>query len=404
MDGFNLEENLSARREAGLYRHRKTLESPQAPNVIVDGKPYLSFCSNDYLGLANHPNVIASLKRATDKYGVGGGASHLVSGHSRPHHQLEDELAALTGRDRVLLFSSGYMANQGVISGLLGKQDAVFQDRLNHASLLDAGLLSGARFQRYLHNNVASLDSRLERTTARRKLVVSDGVFSMDGDVAPIPTLIHCAKQHNAWLMIDDAHGFGVLGKQGGGIAEQFSLSQEDLPVLVGTLGKSFGTSGAFVAGSNALIETLIQFARSYIYTTAMPPAVAAATSTSLKLLQEEHWRREHLNHLITFFRAESERIGIRLMDSYTPIQPILVDTAENALAMSQSLAKQGIMVTAIRPPTVPEGTSRLRITFSATHSQEHVERLLEALEQTVKSLGEMLNTPTVESMGEHVA
>ena len=414
MNGFNLEEELQARKLAGLYRSRKTLESPQEPEVMVGGKPYLAFCSNDYLGLANHPDVIASMKLASEQYGVGGGASHLVVGHSRPHHQLEEELAEFTGRERVLLFSSGYMANMGVISALLDKRDAVFQDRLNHASLLDAGLLSGARFQRYLHNDVDSLVSRLQRTEARRKLIVTDGVFSMDGDVAPIKELAASAKANNAWLMMDDAHGFGflgnnllgnnLLGNKGGGLAEQLSLSQDELPVLVGTLGKAFGTSGAFVAGSHSLIETLIQFSRSYIYTTSMPPAVAAATRTSLVILQEQNWRRQHLAELIAFFRTECEQLGLELMNSHTPIQPIVVGSAEKAVAMSQSLAKQGIMVTAIRPPTVPKGTSRLRITFSATHTKQHVERLLEALEQAAREVGVMSKTPAVEPMGEHVA
>lgn len=346
-------------------------------------------CSNDYLGLANHPDVIASLKKATSVYGVGSGASHLVIGHSRAHHQLEEELADFTGRDRVLLFSNGYMANLGVISALLGKQDAVFQDRLNHASLLDAGLLSGARFQRYLHNDVTSLDAKLNRTEARRKLIVTDGVFSMDGDVAPLPELVRQAKAHNAWLMVDDAHGFGCLGHQGGGISEYFDLSQDDLPVLVGTLGKAFGTAGAFVAGSEALIETLVQFSRTYIYTTSMPPAVTEATRTSLRLLREESWRRDHLQTLVQTFRAGCEHLGLQLMDSTSPIQPIMVGTAENAVAMSDALAQQGILVTAIRPPTVPKGTSRLRITFSAAHSKQHVDQLLTALERTVSPLQE---------------
>ena len=388
MFGFNLEQALAERRLAGLYRSRKPLESPQGPEVTVDGRKYLAFCSNDYLGLASHPDVVASMRRASEEYGVGAGASHLVTGHSRLHHQLEEELAEFTGRDRVLLFSNGYMANLGVLSALLGKQDAVFQDRLNHASLLDAGLLSGARFQRFLHNDVRHLESRLQRTGARRKLVVTDGVFSMDGDIAPLSELAVRCRQHHAWLMVDDAHGFGFLGEKGGGVAEAFALTQDELPVLVGTLGKAFGTAGAFVAGSEALIETLIQFSRTYIYTTSMPPAVAAATRTSLALLQEQHWRREHLRDLISFFRSESKQLGLELMASSTPIQPVFAGDAKKAIEMSQSLADQGIMITAIRPPTVPKGTSRLRITFSAAHTRKHVERLLEALGKTIRKIG----------------
>ena len=393
MDGSSmdkaLQQDLQTRREANLYRSRKTLDTAQGPEVVIKGKKYLAFCNNDYLGLANHPEVIASLKKATTDYGVGGGASHLVTGHSRAHHQLEEALAEFTGRDRVLLFSNGYMANLGVISALLNKHDAVFQDRLNHASLLDAGQLSGARFQRYRHNDVENLVTRLERTEARRRLIVTDGVFSMDGDVAPLPELVQLAKQQNAWLMVDDAHGFGCLGKMGGGVAEFFDLPQDDLPVLVGTLGKAFGTAGAFVAGSEALIETLIQFARTYIYTTSMPPAVAAATQTSLKLLREESWRRDHLQALIQCFRKGCGQLGLQLMDSASPIQPIMVGSASHAMALSDALAQQGILVTAIRPPTVPRGTSRLRITFSAAHSKEHVEQLLTALERTVSPLQE---------------
>ena len=381
---FDLEADLAARREAGLYRSRKTLETPQGPDVVVDGKRYLAFCSNDYLGLASHPEVSRAIGAATQDYGTGGGASHLVVGHSRAHHQLEEELAEFTGRERALLFSNGYMANLGVISALLGKEDAVFQDRLNHASLLDAGLLSGARFQRYLHNDVDNLEKRLVRTEARRKLIVTDGVFSMDGDLAPMSELAQTAEKHNAWLMVDDAHGFGCLGTNGGGVAEHFGLSQQQLPVLVGTLGKAFGTSGAFVAGSEALIETLIQFARTYIYTTSMPPAVAEATRTSLRLLQHENWRREKLAVLIQQFRKGCEQLGLQLMDSHSPIQPVIVGSAEAAVAMSEQLAKGGILVTPIRPPTVPKGTSRLRITLSASHEEHHVTQLLAALEKCV--------------------
>ncbi|WP_422413391.1 MULTISPECIES: 8-amino-7-oxononanoate synthase [unclassified Endozoicomonas] len=382
---FDLEKDLQIRRARGLYRTRKTLEVPQGAEVVVDGKSYLAFCNNDYLGLANHPDICAAMARATSDYGTGGGASHLVIGHSRAHHQLEEELAEFTGRERVLLFSNGYMANLGVITALLGKEDAVFQDRLNHASLLDAGLLSGARFQRYLHKDLANLETRLNRTDGRRKLIVTDGVFSMDGDLAPLKALAELAHRQDAWLMVDDAHGFGVLGNKGGGVAEHCSLGQRDLPVLVGTLGKAFGTAGAFVAGSEALIETLIQFARTYIYTTSLPPAIAEATRVSLEILKQESWRREHLDKLVQYFRKECQQMGLKLMDSHSPIQPVIVGSADTAVAMSDALAAQGILVTAIRPPTVPEGTSRLRITFSAAHKQQHVEQLLHALERTVR-------------------
>ncbi len=375
-----LSAELQARKEQSLYRHRRILQSPQSPEVIVDGQACLAFCSNDYLGLANHPNVIAALKKGADRYGVGGGASHLVNGHSQAHHALEEELAEFTGRPRALLFSTGYMANIGAVNALLDKRDAVFQDRVNHASLLDAGLLSGARFQRFLHNDSDNLTLRLQRTEARRKLVVCDGVFSMDGDLAELPEICQTAAEHNAWVMVDDAHGFGCIGKQGRGTVDHFGLGADQVQVLVGTLGKAFGTSGAFVAGSEELIETLVQHARTYIYTTSMSPAIAEATRASLKLLQQEDWRREKLNHLITRFQSGCAQLGLPLMDSPTPIQPLMVGESDRAMAISAALEAKGIFIGAIRPPTVPQGEARLRVTLSATHTDEQLDRLLDAL------------------------
>lgn len=379
---------LAERRAAHLYRQRRLLQSAQTPQVTVDGKNYTAFCSNDYLGLANHPEVIAALQRAANRYGVGSGASHLVNGHSVEHHALEEELAAFCGRERALLFSTGYMANMGAITALVGQGDAVFEDRLNHASLLDAGLLSGARFQRFLHNDLDNLAARLTKTQAARKLIVVDGVFSMDGDCAPLPQLAELAQQHNAWLMVDDAHGFGYFGKRGGGSAEHFGLTQAQLPILMGTLGKAFGTFGAFIAGSETLIETLIQFARPYIYTTAMPPAVAAATRTSLRLLQTESWRREHLQNVIARFRTGASALGLQLMPSDSPIQPIVLGDEARALAFSEQLAARGFLVIAIRPPTVAVGSSRLRVTLSAEHSLTQVDALLTALAEINLSAG----------------
>ncbi|RMO93617.1 8-amino-7-oxononanoate synthase [Pseudomonas syringae pv. philadelphi] len=378
---FDLRTRLDARRAEHLYRQRPLLQSPQGPQVIVDGQPLLAFCNNDYLGLASHPEVVAAWQAGAERWGVGGGASHLVIGHSSPHHELEEALAELTGRPRALLFSNGYMANLGAVTALVGQGDTVLEDRLNHASLLDAGLLSGARFSRYLHNDVDSLGARLEKSVGDT-LVVTDGVFSMDGDIADLPALAQAAKAKGAWLMVDDAHGFGPLGANGAGIVEHFGLSLEDVPVLVGTLGKSFGTSGAFVAGSEELIETLIQFARPYIYTTSQPPALACATLKSLQLLRSEHWRREHLANLIQQFRRGAEQLGLQLMDSFTPIQPIMIGDAGRALRLSQLLRERGLLVTAIRPPTVPAGSARLRVTLSAAHSEAHVQLLLNALEQ----------------------
>lgn len=375
---------LKARQQNDLYRQRLVVEGPQAITLSVDGKTLLNFCSNDYLGLANHPTLVTAFKRGADQYGVGAGASHLINGHSRAHQALEEELAEFVGRPRALLFSTGYMANLGVVSALCGRGDSVLEDRLNHASLIDAGLLSGARLQRYLHADMDSLAGHLSKQSAqqpdRRKLIVTDGVFSMDGDLAPLPELAATAARHDAWLMVDDAHSLGVLGNKGQGTISHYQLSNTDVPILMGTLGKAFGTFGAFVAGSEALIETLIQQARSYIYTTALPPAVAEATRASLGLVQQESWRREKLAALIQRFRRGAAQLGLILLESATPIQPLMVGDAARAVQLSQALLAKGILVSAIRPPTVPDGSARLRITLSAQHDEVQVDQLLAAL------------------------
>ncbi len=346
----------------------------------MDGRTMLGFCSNDYLGLASHPEVIAALQSAAAEYGVGGGAAHLVTGHSLPHHALEEELAEFTGRPRALLFSSGYMANQGVITALLGRSDTIYEDRLNHASLIDGGLLSRASFKRFAHGDMQALSRQMQSQERGEALVAVDGVFSMDGNIAPLPQLVAICREKQAWLMVDDAHGMGVLGEGGAGSLEHYALGLEDVPILMGTLGKGFGTCGAFVAGSEDLIETLIQQARSYVYTTASPPALAEATRTSLRLVQSEPWRRERLQELIRRFRSGAEQLGLPIMQSQTPIQPILAGSSEQALAWSVRLEQRGILVSAIRPPTVPEGSARLRVTLCANHTDEQVDRLLEAL------------------------
>jgi 8-amino-7-oxononanoate synthase len=383
---FDLAARLAERRAADLYRQRPLMESPQGPEVVVDGQRLLAFCSNDYLGLANHPEVIAAWQAGAERWGVGGGASHLVIGHSSPHHAVEEALAELTGRPRALLFSTGYMANLGAITALVGQGDSVLQDRLNHASLLDGGLLSGARFSRYLHNDAASLANRLDKATGNT-LVVTDGVFSMDGDLADLPALATVARARGAWLMVDDAHGLGTLGEHGGGIVEHFGSGIDDVPVLIGTLGKACGTAGAFVAGSEELIEALVQFARPYIYTTSQPPALACATLKSLQLLRRETWRREHLAALIRQFRQGAAQIGLQLMDSPTPIQPIVIGDSAQALKLSRMLRDRGLLVTAIRPPTVPAGSARLRVTLSAAHSEAQVQLLLNALAECYPQL-----------------
>ena len=370
--------------EKGLYRVRRIVESSQGVELQMDGRKLLNFCSNNYLGLANHPAVVKAFKKGAEEFGVGSGSAHLISGHARVHHELEEELAAFTGRERALLFSTGYMANLGVISALSGRGDAVFEDRLNHASLLDGGLMSGARFKRYQHGDANSLESSLENSAAQQKYIVTDGVFSMDGDLAPLPEIARLANIYDARLMVDDAHGLTVLGEKGGGIVEYFNLTQKEVPILMGTLGKGFGTFGAFIAGSEVLIETLIQKARTYVYTTAIPPAVAEATRASLKLVINESWRREKLQALVAYFYQGASQLGLQLMNSPTAIQPIVIGDSLRALDASKALLAEGIYISAIRPPTVPEGSARLRITFSALHEQQHVDRLLTALEKTL--------------------
>lgn len=370
---------LEQLKQQGLYRRRRVVAGAQGVNLNVDGKPVVNFCSNDYLGLANHPNVIEAFQIAAGHYGVGSGSAHLICGHTSAHHALEEELAEFCGRERALLFSTGYMANLGVISALLGRGDTVLEDRLNHASLLDGGLLSRAQFKRYRHVDMEDLRDKLAPGSGKC-LIVSDGVFSMDGDLADLPGLAALSKQYQTGLLIDDAHGFGVLGVKGGGIAEHCGLSQDDVPILMGTLGKAFGTFGAFVAGSDDLIELLIQKARSYVFTTALPAAIAEATRVSLRLLQTQNWRREKLKALIARFRSGAQQQGLGLMESFTAIQPVLIGDSQQAVEISSALLAQGFWVSAIRPPTVPAGTARLRVTLSAAHEERHVDALLDAL------------------------
>ncbi|HEY9036974.1 MAG TPA: 8-amino-7-oxononanoate synthase [Pseudomonadales bacterium] len=378
---------LAERERAHLLRRRRVVESACGPVVRVDGKHLLTFCSNDYLGLANHPDVVAAFTNAAREYGVGSGASHLVSGHHRSHQALEEEFAAFLNRPRAVLFSSGYMANLGVISALLGRDDLLIEDKLNHASLLDAGQLSGARMQRFVHGDMASLAQRLAGAgVASRTLVAVDGVFSMDGDLAPLPDMVQQTKASNAWLMVDDAHGVGVLGRHGGGVCEQFGLSTDDVPVLMCTLGKALGTAGAVVSGSDTLIDTLLQFARTYIYTTALPPALAEATRASLRIVQAEPERRAHLHRLIAQFRTGAAQLGLNVMPSDTAIQPLRVGDSDAALRISEQLEARGILITPIRPPTVPAGSARLRITLSAVHSAAQVDQLLQALAEVMPS------------------
>ena len=371
---------LAERREQSLYRRRRVAGSPQGTRMEIDGKPLAVFCSNDYLGLANDARIASALKQGVDHWGSGSGAAHLVNGHSSAHQALEEELADWLGRDQALLFSTGYMANLGIIAGLLERGNQLFQDKLNHASLIDAGLLSAAQMHRYRHADMDSLKRQLDVHPDGMRMVVTDGVFSMDGDLALLAEMASICAGADALLVVDDAHGLGVLGTEGRGSIDQAGLSQQEVPVLMGTLGKAFGVTGAFVAGSGVLTETLIQQARSYIYTTAMPAALAEATRVSLGIVRDESWRRDRLHSLIERFRAGAGEIGLRLMPSRTPIQPILLGEADAAVAWSRRLEELGFLVTAIRPPTVPAGQARLRVTFSASHDEEQVDRLLDAL------------------------
>jgi 8-amino-7-oxononanoate synthase len=388
MTGFDdIGEQLDERKGQDLYRRRRVVESSQGRELVIDGKTLLNFCSNDYLGLAADLRVSKAFQQGANDWGVGSGGSHLITGHTRAHEELEEALAEFTGRPRCLVFSSGFAANMGTIAALLGRGDRVFEDERNHASLLDGGLLSRATFKRYAHLDNDDLGKKLAavKDDDARKLIVSDGTFSMDGTTADIAGLVHNASTNNAWLMIDEAHSLGVLGRQGRGLVDANDFSTDNVQILIGTLGKAFGTQGGFVAGSAELIETLIQFARPYIYSTAMPSAVAVATLASLRIAIEEEWRRERLGELVKRFQSGAEQLGLALLNSVTPIQPVLTHGNDDALDLSAQLEERGILVTAIRPPTVPAGSSRLRITLMAEHTNDDVDQLLEALEQTTQ-------------------
>jgi 8-amino-7-oxononanoate synthase len=379
-----LEPALARIERQQLRRRRATVEAyPEKGSrtrIVVDGRPLLDFSSNDYLGLAAHPAPAAAMADCAARCGAGSGASHLVSGHGLEHAALEEELAAFLGRERALVFSTGYMANLGVVTTLAGRGDSVLLDRLSHASLIDAARLAGARLRRYPHCDAAAARRLLGETTPETSVLATDGVFSMDGDIAPLAALAEAARAHDAWLVVDDAHGIGVLGANGRGAVELAGLGSEAVPVLVGTLGKAFGTFGAFVAGPQALLELLLQRARSYIYTTALPQAVAAATRAALRIVREESWRRERALALTARFRAAAREAGVPLGESLTPIQPIPLGSAGAALAAQQRLIEAGFWVVAIRSPTVPAGQERLRVTLTAGHDERQVDALVECL------------------------
>ena len=377
---------LAARRqaqaEAGLLRRLRTVEEASAPWLVIGGRRLLSFATNDYLGLAAHPGVREALTQAVQKWGVGASAAHLLGGHRAPHAELEQALADWTGREAALLFATGYMANVGVLDALLEPGDLCVQDRLNHASLLDGARMAGAELRRYPHVDIAAAARRLAVRPSASALLATDGVFSMDGDIAPLVDLATLAHGSHATLLVDDAHGIGVLGPDGAGSVAAVGLDARAVPVLVGTLGKALGTQGAFIAGPRELVEALAQSARAHVYSTAPPPAVSAATLAAVRLAKGTSGEalRQRLRDNIARLRQGAAQLGLRLLPSETPIQPLLLGDAHSALAWSQALELAGIHVPAIRPPTVPSGRSRLRIALSAAHLPAHVDRLLDAL------------------------
>ena len=377
-----LQDEFAALEQDGLKRRQRTLDAPCGPNAVVDGRPLISYCSNDYLGLANDPALIEAACSGARRWGVGSGASHLVSGHQRPHLALEEALAGFTGFPRALLFSTGYMANLGIVPALVGRGDAIFADKLNHASLIDAVQLSRADSQRYPHGDVPALERLLAASNARRKLILTDAVFSMDGDLAPLPALLELAERFDAWLVIDDAHGFGVLGEHGRGSLSHLALPPAERVVYMGTLGKAAGGAGAFVAGSEKLIEWLLQRARTYIFTTGSSPVIACALAASLTLIEHGDARRAHLQALREQLRGGLAGTRWQLLPSPTAIQPVIIGDNHEALRVANALYERGLWVPAIRPPTVPKGTARLRVSLSAAHSSEQVSQLIDALRE----------------------
>lgn len=375
-----LRDALVALERDGLARRLRTLDAPCGPLARVDGRDLVSFCSNDYLGLAADPALTEALVDGARRWGVGSGAAHLVSGHLTPHAALEARLAAFTGAERALLFSTGYMANLGIVPALVGRGDAVFADRLNHASLIDAAQLARAEHRRYPHGDVDALDRLLAASTAKRKLILTDAVFSMDGDLAPLPELLALAERHDTWLVVDDAHGFGVLGPQGRGSLAHFGLPPSPRLIHMGTLGKAAGAAGAFVAGAAVVIEWLLQRARTYIFTTGGSPAIACALLAALDLIERGDTRRDHLQRLTTQLRSGLAETRWQLLPSPTAIQPVLVGDNHEVLRVAAALFERGLWVPAIRPPTVPAGGARLRVSLSAAHTPEQVARLIDAL------------------------
>lgn len=381
-----IQEKLEKRQAEGLMRQRRLLDSPQAEHIVANDQQFLSFCSNDYLGLANHPQLISAMQAAAGDAGVGSGASNLITGHHRYHDDLETQLATFVGLPAALLFSTGYMANIGVLGALVGRHDAIFADKLNHACLNDGSYYSQAQFHRFPHNDVAALEAMLKASDAKVKMIAADAVFSMDGDIAPIPEYLALCEKYDAYLYIDDAHGFGILGEHGAGSLSHFKIKSPRV-LMMATLGKAAGVAGAFVAGEKVVIDYLIQTAKSYVYSTPAPPALSATLAESVRQIEQGDDLREHLQALIAYFKTHLNLKKWHLMPSETTIQPLVVGDNFEALRLSETLQSQGILVPAIRPPTVPVNTARLRISFSASHTLDDIKQLISAIEQAENSL-----------------
>jgi 8-amino-7-oxononanoate synthase len=380
-----LQKALAQQKEEHLFRQYNAREGASTATSRYKGQEYLSFISNDYLGLSSHPALIKAAQEAAATYGIGSTAAHSVGGHCDVHDELERAVAEFTGRPAALVFSTGYMANLGIISSLIGPKDIAFVDRLVHASLLDGVRLSRVSFARYQHNNMTQLASKMDRYKAEHSLIITDGVFSMDGDIAPLVEMAELAQSKKAWLMVDDAHGFGTLGDTGAGSCEYLELDSNEVPILMGTFSKALGSFGAFVAGSESLIEYLRQFARTYMFSTALPPLLAEASLTSIALCREESWRRDKLQQLILHLRVRASELKLPLMPSLTAIQPLMIGDNQKVMTLQAALKKRGILVAAIRPPTVPANTARLRISLNAHHTHEQVDLLVESLADCMK-------------------
>ena len=368
------------RYDSGLLRELKTVEAPQGVVVKRAGRELINFSSNDYLGLANSDELKSAVEQGVANWGVGAGASHLVCGHQSPHDSLEHEIAEFVGAEKAIVFSTGYMANLAVPNAFLSRHDLLLQDKLNHASLIDAGLLCRAKTHRYRHLDLDHASQLIDQSAAPRMMIATDGVFSMNGGVADVARLSEICGHENRLLLVDDAHGFGVLGKSGAGSLEQAGLRPHGQTLMIGTLSKAVGSFGAFVAGDAIWIDHLIQHARPYIYTTALPPAIVEASRAGIRMIQQQAWRLEKLSENVALFRKLAAGKGVELLDAQTPIQSVVFGSPVDAVGASERLEKKGFLVVAIRPPTVPEGTSRLRITLSASHEAHQIEGLVEAL------------------------